>query len=666
MIFNRIATLAIFNLGIIGGKAGIGSSLAGKDSNDDCLSMTDYICSSYEYSTLCNVLASDGFMYDDLSSGKWTLFAPTDAAFDAGQSKNIDLVDKIIQFHFIKGKSVSFDELICTERLEMASKKDSRTKCQGKKKYQTGKGNREVGRMPLIVAPDIAVCNGIIHGVDHLLLPSLSSSTSSSSTSSSNDNDNNYNGDPTPAPRTVELISKTDKYESLMWGSRKYKGNTTLNIDAFDQALQQASSSLCDWGITATLFDQNSEQVFQKTVGTNYKPPSEFLQQGDKQDGWTGDTTMTLWSNSKIVAAVVYLASIVDTGLGFLDEPIYLTFPEYLSIDDTIGRATPRMILSHSSGIATANRNNLTDPYYVCLDDKAKEFSDCIGEFLLTDETMSSVPGTVLSYNNEAFEVLAELVVRKTGLDNYGEVLQKYITGPIGMDSTTYDCPPLKSTSKKPHPAFGVCSTAHEMAKFVQVLGNKGKMLDGTQILREESVHQLFSSGAPGTAVGTAPGGAPQVGFGTRCYRMTPTSGIPNSVVGYGLGTMFFLGTKGHFFGHLGTTGGMWFVFPGKFSAYVGWAADTVAAQIIYFYVIEIISKLELASTFMVSSNTDETDDDINNSGWEEIGKEPCGDGIYIDYWASLGLPGPNYSVDYFVTTFEQVPEELIAETICE
>jgi len=201
MIFNRIATLAIFNLGIIGGKAGIGSSLAAKDSNDDCLSMTDYICSSYEYSTLCNVLASDGFMYDDLSSGKWTLFAPTDAAFDAGQSKNIDLVDKIIQFHFIKGKSVSFDELICTERLEMASKKDSRTKCQGKNKYQTGKGNREVGRMPLIVAPDIAVCNGIIHGVDHLLLPSLSSSSSSSSTSSSdnndndNDNDNDYNSD---------------------------------------------------------------------------------------------------------------------------------------------------------------------------------------------------------------------------------------------------------------------------------------------------------------------------------------------------------------------------------------------------------------------------------------------------------------------------------------
>ena len=131
--------------------------------------------------------------YDDLPSSKWTLFAPNDAAFDESQFDDIGLVvDKIIQFHFIKEKAVKFDDLMCTERLEMASKEDSRTKCQGNEKYQTGKGNIEVGTVPRIVAPDIAVCNGIIHGVDHLLLPELSSTGSSGSSS---DDDNDYNGD---------------------------------------------------------------------------------------------------------------------------------------------------------------------------------------------------------------------------------------------------------------------------------------------------------------------------------------------------------------------------------------------------------------------------------------------------------------------------------------
>ena len=86
-------------------------------------------------------------MYDDdLSSSKWTLFAPNDAAFDDSQFDDIGLVvDNIIQFHLIKGKAITVDELICTGLLEMASEEDSRTKCQGNEKYQTGKGNLEVG-----------------------------------------------------------------------------------------------------------------------------------------------------------------------------------------------------------------------------------------------------------------------------------------------------------------------------------------------------------------------------------------------------------------------------------------------------------------------------------------------------------------------------------------
>ena len=166
-------------------------------------------------------------MYDDdLSSSKWTLFAPNDAAFDDSQFDDIGLVvDNIIQFHLIKGETITVDELICTGLLEMASEEDSRTKCQGNEKYQTGKGNLEVGTLPRIVAPDIAVCNGIIHGVDHLLLPQLSSSGSSSY------DDNDYNGD---ISKNILFLSTTRQARAIREGIFTSRDLLELMIEQID------------------------------------------------------------------------------------------------------------------------------------------------------------------------------------------------------------------------------------------------------------------------------------------------------------------------------------------------------------------------------------------------------------------------------------------------
>jgi len=469
----------------------------------------------------------------------------------------------------------------------------------------------------------------------------------------------------TASTTRTELISKANKYESLMWGPRKLKGNATLDIDAFDKALRTASSQLCDFGITATLFDQNSEQVYQKSVGTSYEGPSGYMESEDKKTGWTGDTIMTLYSNSKGVTAATFLASVVDTGLGFLDEPIYLTFPDFLSRDDVIGMATPRMILSHSSGISRRDRTNLTDPYYKCKYDDTTKLSDCLGEFLLTDESMEFIPGEYSFYNNEPFDVLAEVMVRKTGLDNYGEVFQRYISKPIGMDDTTNDCPAVQSTSEKPHGAWGLCSTAHDMAKFVQVLSNDGKKLDGTQILTASSVQQMFTSGT-GVAV-AAEGGSPLPGPLTpliRCCSQIEGAG-PHSISGYGLGTKFFLGSKGQMFGHAGSSGGLWIVAPGRFAAYIGWtgSTDLGTTGIRYPIITNILDKFELSSTFMVSTSTDGGDGEEDNSGWEEIGTDTCGDNMYIDYWATLGLPGFQVSADTFSSL--GMSDEAIAQNFC-
>lgn len=256
---------------------------------------------------------------------------------------------------------------------------------------------------------------------------------------------------------------------------------------------------------------------------TTVVPKNRIL---ELKDGGTGDTTMALYSNSEGVAAELFLAAVVDTGLGFLDEPMYLTFPEYLSIDDTIGRAMPRMMLSHSSGISEYQRYDpLNDPYYSCKHkyNENTTFSECLGEFLLTDTNPpptvaeAVVPGSESRYRNAPFDVLGEIIVRKTGLSNYGEALQKYITGPLGMDSTTIDCPGVGSTAAKPNVAWGLCSTAHDMKKFVQVIGNKRQSPDGTQIILEASMHQMFSDVLSNSPLGGQ-------SYNNRCINRMPDS----------------------------------------------------------------------------------------------------------------------------------------------
>ena len=82
-----------------------------------------------------------------------------------------------------------------------------------------------------------------------------------------------------------------------------------------------------------------------------------------------------------------------------------------------------------------------------------------------------------------------------------------------------------------------------------------------------------------------------------------------------------------------------------------------------YPIIMNILDQFELSSTFMVSSSTDGGDGEENNSGWEEIGIDTCGDNIYIDYWATLGLPGLSVSVDLF-SSFG-MSDEAIAQNFC-
>mmetsp|Transcript_8528 Transcript_8528/g.14366 ORF Transcript_8528/g.14366 Transcript_8528/m.14366 type:complete len:578 (+) Transcript_8528:50-1783(+) len=454
-------------------------------------------------------------------------------------------------------------------------------------------------------------------------------------------------------------ISAPYKYESSKWKSRLIKADVSLDVDAFHEAVVNWSKNLCDLGITATLFDQNSEMVYQKTHGTKYTPFVEGGYSmggggfGPMEDGWTGDTVYTAYSNSKAIASATFLASVVDTGLGYLDEPISTTFTATAGTE--VGKITPRQIMSHTSGLYTFNREDpVNDPYYSCKYDPSKSFRECL-DAILVDEALVNPPGTSRAYNNEAFDILAEIALKKTGMNSYKKLFKKYLTKKLNMDSTTYDCPTVGSTSEKPNAAWGICSTGNDFPKFVQMLANGGKSPSGKQVLAETSVQQMFTHGGgiaenAGDLLWKSIGFLPF--FGTRCYprlvkgvfkdldpSLADIAQPVTSVSGYGLGTMFFLGNYGEYFGHGGSTGGLWLVAPGRFAAYFTWmAAGTVAPEIggsTYQLLADIMNAFENASTFTVD----------NEFGSEDVPQtiEMCG-GMYEDLFSF-------YSIDSMLPT---------------
>ncbi len=152
------------------------------------------ICSDSSFTILCDLLSEfevGGFTYYELLDGRvelgdWTLFAPTDEAFDAiEESSALSLTDlsmeqimDIISFHVIQFEVLTYDDLICKETVVMSNGEDSRTKCDkddetGEKfKIQKGAGQLE-GMLPRLTMPNIETCNGIIHKIDNVMLPKL-------------------------------------------------------------------------------------------------------------------------------------------------------------------------------------------------------------------------------------------------------------------------------------------------------------------------------------------------------------------------------------------------------------------------------------------------------------------------------------------------------------
>lgn len=460
-----------------------------------------------------------------------------------------------------------------------------------------------------------------------------------------------------PSPATVETtttVSTFFQFETYKWTQRKIEAQVQLDIDTFRQSLQEASTNQCGMGITATLFDSTGQEVLQETVGTNYHDLSSSVSPSPWTSGWTGDTEFALYSNSKIFATVLFMASVVETGLGYLDEPVFTTFGDLdigdydetyvLTAANTSGRITPRMILSHQTGIKAYNRDDpVQDPLYSCIANVNTTLGACVRNYLLDDEAIVTTPGSVMRYSNDPFYILAELMLLKTGASDIQELMDKYINEPLGINAT-YNCPLVGSTPTKPHVSWGVCATGHEVPKLIQELAithNMIGVIDGevennnvvnttmpVGILSPSSVREIldFQGEIASNSDEPLPFNMPL----SNCLTRTDDTEI-NFLMGYGLGTMITPGVKGLLFVHAATVGGYWVISPGKYSAYFAFM-KLGAFPDAYLWIARIIDKFERGSQIQVRNLWD-VDVGVNGTTLNVYPNEitPCLSGMFID-----------------------------------
>jgi len=132
------------------------------------------------FSILCDILTVNEEVLDTISTGEYTLFLPSNDAFDAIEGP-LDSLDEetilgVIMFHFTYGY-VYAEDMYCGGLVEMLDGTYSRHSCQKKDDtrediyIQKGGGNRRNNLLPQIIVPNIEACNGIVHVVNHVLLP---------------------------------------------------------------------------------------------------------------------------------------------------------------------------------------------------------------------------------------------------------------------------------------------------------------------------------------------------------------------------------------------------------------------------------------------------------------------------------------------------------------
>jgi len=135
-------------------------------------------------------VASAGLV-EPLTSDLATVFAPTDEAFEklppelvATVTGDPELLRNVLWYHVVPNKEVFANDLICNDgpldKLSMANQEDTSIECASADSNVPNAstfivGNGNTSPFPMVISGDIIACNGVVHVIDGVLIPSPSS-----------------------------------------------------------------------------------------------------------------------------------------------------------------------------------------------------------------------------------------------------------------------------------------------------------------------------------------------------------------------------------------------------------------------------------------------------------------------------------------------------------
>ena len=144
--------------------------------------IVDVAAGNADFSTLVTAVKAAGLVETLSGDGPFTVFAPTNAAFEklpAGtvdnllKPENLEKLKSLLTYHVIAGK---FDAAAVTDAITKGKGKYTVTTVQGQKIDLSLKDGKVIltdanGKMSTVVMADVAASNGIIHAIDSVVMP---------------------------------------------------------------------------------------------------------------------------------------------------------------------------------------------------------------------------------------------------------------------------------------------------------------------------------------------------------------------------------------------------------------------------------------------------------------------------------------------------------------
>ena len=130
--------------------------------------IVDIAAGNPKFSTLVSLVKKAGLV-DTLSSGNYTVFAPTNAAFKKVPKKTLNALAKdkkklkaVLTYHVVKG-TVKAADVVKLKKAKTVNGKNVRISVRG--------GNVFLNKSTKVTKTDIEASNGVIHVINKVLIP---------------------------------------------------------------------------------------------------------------------------------------------------------------------------------------------------------------------------------------------------------------------------------------------------------------------------------------------------------------------------------------------------------------------------------------------------------------------------------------------------------------